>query len=138
MTRLVVDASALLSGIVGADVAPPARLVEALLDGHFESVVCPRLLGEVRRGLTRPYFLARIDPADAARAVREIALASVQLRDPREPPSILRDPNDDYLVALAQTSGARAIVTGDRDLLDHAGLRPPALTVRAACDLLAI
>ncbi len=86
--------------------------------------------------MTRRYFADRVDPADAERAVREITRASIQLRDPRDPPSILRDPTDDYLVALAQTAGARAIVTGDRDLLDHAGLNPPALTVRAACELL--
>jgi uncharacterized protein len=104
LTRLVVDASALLSGIVGVDATPPARLVDALLDGHFESVVCPQLLGEVRRGLTRPYFLARIDPADAERAMREITIASIQLRDPRDPPSVVRDPADDYLVALAQAA----------------------------------
>jgi putative PIN family toxin of toxin-antitoxin system len=136
VTRLVIDASAFLSGIVGTDPSPPARLVDALFDGHFESVVCPRLLGEVRRGLTQPYFLKRIDPFDAERAVREIARASIQLRDPREPASVVRDPNDDYLVALALAANARAIVTGDRDLLDHPGLNPPALTVRAACELL--
>jgi len=130
VTRLVIDASALLSGIVGTDPSPPARLVDALFDGHFESVVCPRLLREVRRGLTQP--------ADAERAVREIARASIQLRDPREPASVVRDPADDYLVALALAANARAIVTGDRDLLDHPGLNPPALTVRAACELLDI
>lgn len=138
MTRLVIDASALLSGIVGADPSPPARLVDALFDGGFEAVVCPKLLGEVRRGLSQSYFLRRIDPADAERAVREIARASVQLRDPRNPPSVVRDPADDYLVALALAARARAIVTGDRDLLDHPGLNPPALTVRAACELLGL
>ena len=138
MTRLVIDASALLSGIVGTDPSPPARLVDALFDGDFEAVVCPRLLGEVRRGLSRPYFLSRIDPADAERAVREIARASIQLRDPQNPPSVLRDPTDDYLVALALTGRAQAIVTGDRDLLDHPGLNPPALTSRAACELLGL
>lgn len=138
MIRLVVDASALLSGIVGVDATPPARLVDALFEGVFESVVCPRLLGEVKRGLTQPYFLARIDPADAERAMREITLGSIQLRDPRDPPSVVRDPTDDYLVALAQTARARAIVTGDRDLLDHPGLNPPAITARAACELLGI
>jgi predicted nucleic acid-binding protein len=108
LTRLVIDASALLSGIVGTDPSPPARLVDALFDGNFEAVVCPKLLGEVRRGLSQPYFLSRIDPAD------------------------------DYLVALALSARARAIVTGDRDLLDHPGLNPPALTVRAACELLGL
>jgi uncharacterized protein len=34
---------------------------------------------------------------------------------------VLRDPKDDYLVALARASDAEAIVTGDRDLLEHPG-----------------
>lgn len=138
MIRLVLDASALLSGIVGVDATPPARLVDALFEGAFESVVCPQLLGEVKRGLTQPYFLARIDPADAERAVREITLASIQLRDPRSPRSVVRDRADDYLVALAQNARARAIVTGDRDLLDEPGLNPPAINPKAACELLGI
>jgi putative PIN family toxin of toxin-antitoxin system len=36
--------------------------------------------------------------------------------DPVDPPRISRDPNDDYLVALALASDAEAIVSGDRDL----------------------
>ena len=37
---------------------------------------------------------------------------------------MLRDPDDDYLSALALDANADAIVTGDRDLLDHADLVP--------------
>jgi predicted nucleic acid-binding protein len=33
------------------------------------------------------------------------------------PPQVCRDPKDDYLVALARSSQADAIVTGDLDLL---------------------
>jgi predicted nucleic acid-binding protein len=47
---------------------------------------------------------------------------------------VLRDPKDDYLVALAVAGRAEAIVTGDRDLLDHDGLVPPAITPRDACE----
>ncbi len=36
------------------------------------------------------------------------------------------------LVALVRIADAEAIVTGDRDLLDHEGLRPPARTAREA------
>jgi predicted nucleic acid-binding protein len=55
------------------------------------------------------------------------------LADPRDPPRVLRDRGDDYLVALAKAAAAEAIVTGDRDLLDHEGLDPPALSARHAC-----
>lgn len=124
--------------MVGAEDSPPARLFEALLRTGFESVVCPKLLREVRRGLDRPYFRDRVAPEEADRLVRAITRASIQLRDPRDPPAILRDPEDDYLVALATTARARAIVTGDKDLLDHPGLHPPALIPRAACELLGL
>ncbi len=55
------------------------------------------------------------------------------LPDPVSPPRLVRDPEDDYLVALARAESADAIVTGDRDLLDHEGLEPPAVTAREAC-----
>lgn len=136
MTRLVIDASALLSGIASNPEKPPGLLIAALYRGEFEPVVCPILLGEVRRGLHRGYFRNHVAEDDIERVV--LTRARVQLRDPRNPPPIIRDPADDYLVALALTARARAIVTGDKDLLDHPGLHPPALTVRAACELLGL
>jgi uncharacterized protein len=86
----------------------------------------------------RGYFRKRVPEHDIERIVLTIARASVQLRDPENPPPLRRDPTDDYLVALARTARARAIVTGDKDLLDHPGLHPPALTVRATCELLGL
>jgi putative PIN family toxin of toxin-antitoxin system len=138
LTRLVIDASALLSGIASNPEKPPGMLIAALYRGEFEPIVCPILLGEVRRGLTRGYFRNHVAEDDIERVVLTLARASVQLRDPKNPPSVVRDPTDDYLVALALTARARAIVTGDKDLLDHPGLHPPALTVRAACELLGL
>ena len=58
------------------------------------------------------------------------------LPDPVEPEPILRDPDDDYLIALARIAKADLIVTGDKDLLDHRGLQPRAVTPREACELL--
>lgn len=137
MTRLVIDASALLSGIVGADPSPPARLVDALFDGHFESVVCPRLLGEVRRGLTQPYFLKRmIPPTPSARCARSRAQASSSAIRANQRASCAIPPTTTS--SRSHWPAAHAIVTGDRDLLDHPGLNPPALNVRAACDLLGL
>ena len=54
--------------------------------------------------------------------------------DPVDPPAVLRDREDDYLIALADAGQAVAIITGDNDLLEHLGLDPPALTPRDACD----
>ncbi len=57
---------------------------------------------------------------------------------PADPPPLLRDPGDDYIVALAAAHEANTIVTGDRDLLEDEGLQPPAITAREACRRLAL
>jgi predicted nucleic acid-binding protein len=60
----------------------------------------------------------------------------VVLADPEDVEPLPRDPEDDYLVALARTAKAKAIVTGDKDLLDHPQLDPPAIDASAACELM--
>ncbi len=101
-------------------------------------VVCERLIGEVRRGLETPYFRDRVGREARLAFEAMIVSAGVHLPDPVRPPSILRDPDDDYLVALAREARVAAIVTGDRDLLDHSGLHPPAVTARRACEMLGL
>lgn len=128
----------MLSGVAGNPERPPGLLLGALYRRRFVAIVCPLLLEEVRRGLDRGYFRDRVTPEEAERVIRFLTNNGIRLRDPRDPPSVLRDPDDDYLVALATTARARAIVTGDKDLLHHPGLHPPALTPRAACELLGV
>lgn len=41
---------------------------------------------------------------------------------------VLRDPDDDFLLALTSTAEAAAVVSGDGDLLEHPDLDPPAIT----------
>lgn len=136
MTRVVVDASTLLSAAVARRDGPLTVLLDAAQAGAIEMIACDRLLGEVERGLQRPYFRERID-ADAAKAITEMLRSlAVVYPDPKSPPQVVRDPEDDYLVALGRKHGAEFIVTGDRDLLDHDGLAPPAVNARRACKLL--
>lgn len=97
-----------------------------------------RLLDEVERALRKPYFRELIENEEITEAVSIIRDAGTMLNDPADPPVVLRDPTDDYLIALAQEAGAEAIVTSDRDLLDHDHLNPPAIDARTACKLLAL
>ena len=56
--------------------------------------------------------------------------------DPVSIAAATRDPDDDYLVALAQQHQADYIVTGDKDLLEWDDQVPPAITPAAFEDLL--
>jgi putative PIN family toxin of toxin-antitoxin system len=139
LKRLVVDASTLVSGVASRPGGgAPWLILAALLDFDFEAVVCPTLIGEFRDALENRYFRERFDPKDLAEIVANVEEAAVGYADPKEIEALLRDPDDDYLVALAHEAGAEAIVTGDHDLLDHPSLDPPAIDARGACRLLSL
>ena len=138
MTRLVLDTSVLLSGAVAAPESPPGRLVAAARAEAFEVVACPLIFDELRRGLAKPYFRDRVTIGEAEELLDAFELLAVVLADPVRPSRVVRDATDDFLIALAAAGDAEAIVTGDRDLLDHPNLRPPAIAARAACDLLGL
>jgi putative PIN family toxin of toxin-antitoxin system len=108
--------------------------VAALMAGSFEAAVCPTLLEELGRALRKPYFGARLSEQQVRSALEALATLAMAFEDPADPPRVLRDPADDYLLALAAAGGVEAIVTGDKDLLEHPGLEPPAITAREAIE----
>ena len=139
MRRLVVDANVLASGAVDPQAeSPPSLLFRELGGSRFEAIVCPELLAEVDETLRKPYFLNRLGDAIVSDLVMGIAEEATVLPDPTDALALLRDPDDDYLVELARSSGAEVIVSGDKDLLDHPDLEPPVLSPRDACSLLGL
>jgi putative PIN family toxin of toxin-antitoxin system len=136
--RFVVDASVLLSAVVARPDSHPSLLLDAVRAGDIEMVACERLLDEVRRGLEGRYFRERIDENERVAIPAMLRALALTVPHPEPVPAVLRDPADDYLVELARVNDAEAIVTGDRDLLDHEGLVPLALSAREACVLVGL
>jgi putative PIN family toxin of toxin-antitoxin system len=139
LRRLVIDANTLVSGSISPHGdSPPCLLYADLAGTRFELIVCPELLAEIGEALRKPYFLEQIGESAVDDIVAGITEAATVLEDPRDIEAVLRDPEDDYLLALACQANAEAIVTGDRDLLDHADLKPPAINPRKACELVGL
>ena len=137
MKRLIVDASTLTSGVASRPGGgAPWILLLALIDLEFEAVLCPKLIQEFSDALGNRYFQERFDALDLEEIVRSVTEAGSIYDDPVSVEPLLRDAADDYLVALARHARAEAIVSGDKDLLDHPGLEPPAINAREACALL--
>jgi predicted nucleic acid-binding protein len=65
-----------------------------------------------------------------------VFVSALMLRDPPDPVAVTRDPNDDYLVALAIAAQADALVSGDRDLTDLQDPPVSVLTPRTFLDRL--
>ncbi len=139
MRRVVIDANTLASGSINPHLESATSLIYHELTGaRLEVIICPELLGEVSDTLHKPYFFKRLGQTTVEDILTGIASACTMQPDPAQVAAILRDPEDDYLIALARTAKAELIVTGDKDLLDHIDLEPPAVNARSACELLGL
>jgi putative PIN family toxin of toxin-antitoxin system len=115
--RAVLDPNVLIAALVSPS-GTPAALVRAWLDGAFEIVVSPKLLAELQRTLAYPHLAARVSADDAQELAELLRRAATVADDPDGTAGLpaSRDPDDDYLIALAAAADAM-LVSGDRDLL---------------------
>jgi len=114
--RAVVDVNVLISAVLSAK-GPSAQVLRASRDGQFELVVSEMLLAELERALAYPKLRKHIPSEKAAAYVNWVRDHGNVAADPVDPPQVAsRDPNDDYLLALAIDRRAY-LVTGDKDLL---------------------
>lgn len=118
MMRVVADANVLVSAALSrSPQAPSVLIMDAALDDEIELVTCPALLAEVADVLDRPRLRKHVTQDEAEEFVAELMKESTFVADPDELERVCRDPDDDYLVALAKAAQADVLVTGDHDLL---------------------
>jgi putative PIN family toxin of toxin-antitoxin system len=133
--RAVLDANIVISAVLSSRGAP-AGVLRALAAGEFELIASQALLDELERALAYPKLRRHISEPDAAELVRLVADSATVVIDPdADPPVHSRDPDDDYLIALASAHRA-ALVSGDKHLLALEG-EIPVFSPRAFLDLLA-
>ncbi len=118
MIRAVADPSVFVSAFIGNPDAGPGQLVAAWRDRRFVLVVSPLLLAELAEVLARPKFARWASDGRAEAYVAALAARSEHHPDPDERSSVVRDPKDDYLIALMHVSDADLLVSLDNDLLD--------------------
>ncbi len=114
--RIVLDTNVLISALMTRG-TPPDILYEAWRERRFLVVSCERQIEEIRRVSKRPFFRKRLRRSEVGRLVKDLRRLTVLVeRLPRVSRS--RDPDDDYLLALAQAGNADFLATGDKsDLL---------------------
>ncbi len=133
--QLVLDPGVLIA----AAIAPRGVCGELLmrwLDGEYDLVVSPALLEELEEVLLRQKFRRYLSEAEAREFVHLVAASADLVTDPPAAPGLTRDPDDDYLVALARVAGVDALVAGDEDLTSLPHPVPPILSPRQMLDRL--
>lgn len=129
MIRAVIDPGVLIAGLISPRGAP-AGIIRAWQHGVFEMVISAKLLDELTATLLRPKFRQWIGENDAVAFVEILRLSAIVVDDPATADRVSRDPDDDYLIALARAAGAHVLVSGDRDLTSIDADEPPIVTPR--------
>ena len=114
--RVIVDTNILLSALIIPN-GLPAQLIDAWRGARFDLITSRDQLLELGEVARRPELRKYIVPPRVGRFINDLReLAEVLSRLPRVDSS--RDPRDNFLLAMAEASGADYLVTGDkRDVL---------------------
>ncbi len=115
--RAVADTNVVVSGLLWH--GPPRQVLDAARNGVIKLFTSTELLAELEEVFSREKFRERlrraaVQPADLVTGFA--ALATVVSPAPI-PPVVLRDPDDDAVIACAVAASAEVIVSGDDDLL---------------------
>ncbi len=113
--RAVLDPNVIVSAVLSRS-GTPAMLLGAWLDGAYQLVVSPALLDELERVFGYPKIAKRVSPPEARELLDVLRLHAEFVDDSRGAPAVRSpDPDDDYLICLAE-AGTAVIVSGDTDL----------------------
>ena len=131
--RVLADTNVLIAAVTSRE-GVSARVLLAARAGRYRLVVSPMLLHELETVLARPKFRRYVSGDDRRRFVAMVRELSEVVADPpasAEP--ITEDPDDDFLVVLAEGADVDVLISGDRHLT---GLNRSGLTVKTPREFL--
>jgi len=132
--KAVLDPNVIISATLSPE-GSPAKALRFWLEGAYELVCSQLLLDELARALTYPKLRKHISNDEADGLLNLLKRGALLVEDPKTSAGIFSaDPDDDYLIALAERSRS-VLVSGDRDLLGLSELIP-VYSPRAFIDLL--
>lgn len=114
--RIVLDTNILISALISSASSPSAQLLALWRTRKIVVITAAQQIEEIARVTRYPQVRARIVPALAGRLVnrlRDVAIVVEKLPQLDVSP----DPDDNYLLALAEKGQAQFLVTGDKELL---------------------
>ena len=117
--RVVANTNTVVSGLLWQ--GPPRRLIDLARERKITLCTSATLLAELAEVIARDKFVARVRAArlSAAALAQDYGrLAESVAPAPLPAPAVIRDPDDDHVLACAISADAKLIVSGDAHLLE--------------------
>jgi uncharacterized protein len=115
--RVILDTNVLVSALAKPG-SVPGQVLQAWRDGRYDLLSSAEHLAEIRRVTRYPKVAALITASRVGEMVSRIRKDAILLDDLPHV-DVSPDPNDNYLLAMAQKGNAHFLVTGDKaDLLE--------------------
>lgn len=118
--RALLDTNVLISNLfsANADTSATGVVLRAAIEDRYTLLLIDGVVEELYRKLDeRPDLAARISRAQAETVAQSLARVSATVPRLSEPfPSVVRDANDDFLIAHALAANADYLVSWDKDL----------------------
>ena len=134
--RVVLDSNILLSALI-SKAGPPHRIYQGWQRGRFTVVTAVVQLDKLRRASRYPKFRGVLQPHRVGRMLNN--LRGAEIIDPLRTKHETADPDDAWLLALADTGRADYLVTGDKraGLLERGRVAAAGIVTAARfCDVL--
>mgnify|MGYP001617033233 CR=1 FL=1 len=117
MISAVLDTNILASGALTSPTIP-GQILNEWQDGQFEMILSQHIINELERTLNKPYFRNLINTQDIDAFLdllrNEATLTTITTKVRR----IATHPEDDLVLATAESGKAAYVVTGDHGLQD--------------------
>jgi uncharacterized protein len=117
LMRVILDSNILFSALI-SPIGPPHRIYQAWRAKRFELATCSIQIGEIRRASRYSRLRDVLMPHEVGRMINHLHDAFNV--DPLPLTHTAADPDDDWLLSLADSARADFLVTGDR----QSGLLP--------------
>ena len=113
--RIVLDTNVFLSALISPH-GTPAAIYIAWRTGKFDIVTSHHQLDEIRRASRYPKFKAILQPSQVGTMINHLQHTIILENLPQV--AEVKDPHDEFLVAMAIAGKADYLITGDH----HAGI----------------
>lgn len=111
--KVIIDTNLWISFLIGQALADLKTL---MVSETIQIILCDQLQEEIRRVTQRPKLRKYFSPQKVSELLELLSVIGLFVEITSEV-SVCRDEKDNFLLALAQDSQAKFLITGDADLL---------------------